>query len=191
MPICARQERRGPAERCIATVRRLVPFLATWTVVSLLVGLPALAAGMPAFEWAIEGHSDSVEVTVTFEPVPSGFAWPALEASGLLDRLVGVVQSDEVDPDGRPVPGANAITFDLQRIETGVYGATINTGPGEWAVVAWPLETESQSFPGVPTTEYITVGSSPRSSAIPWILVVGVGIVAVWWLSWSRRAVDA
>lgn len=173
-----------------AIVRRLLSFLATWTAVCLFACFPALAAGMPEFEWAIEGHSDSVEVTVTFEPVPSGFAWASLEASGLLDQLVGVVQSEEVDPDGRPVPGADAMTFDLQRIETGVYGATIDTGPGEWAVVAWPLETESQSFPGVPETEFIAVGSNPRSSAMPWILAVGVGIVAVWWLSRSRRAVD-
>lgn len=173
-------------------MRRLLALSATGTVILLLASLPALAA-MPAFEWVVGAQVDAIEVTITFEPVPSGFAWPSLEESGALGELVGAVPSDEVDQAGRPIPGADPILFDLERIETGIYGATAETGPGKWAVVVWPMTGEFPvPQPGIPETTFVTVTTSPSSPVLPWaLLVVGSGVVGAVWLSRRRQTVDA
>lgn len=174
--------------------RRVAALLGIGTVTWLLGIIPAVAA-MPGFEWNVDARDDSIEVTVTFEPVPFGFAWHSLESSGALGELVGVVRPDEVGQAGRPISGADPILLDLQRISTGVYGATANAASGEWAVVVWPLVGEfPRPQPGVPDTELVTVGRTSDFSAGAWVpLVAGAAVIAVvgaLWLRRFRQAVD-
>lgn len=128
-------ERRAPS------FRRRAQRLVLAASVGLLLELPQVVLAMtPAFSVDVDATTRALAVTVRFDSVPSGFAWGQLEASGVLDELVGVLPSSDVDEHGRPLKNADAILIHLARVSAGVYrGETALPHGGMWAVVAWPL----------------------------------------------------
>lgn len=143
---------------------------------------------MPAYEQVIETSSDTIEITVIFEPVPPGFAWGSLEASGALGELIGVLPADGVDEDGRPFDTTAVVLADLRIVEEGSYSAEVVVGPGEWAVVPWPLVpnyTQAMAHPGTPWTEFVSVGLD--SAWLPVAAVAaGAAVVGLVWLGRRR-----
>ncbi len=176
--------------------RRLAVCLAVVGLGVVLIGPPAWAA-MPAFEWEVEARTDSIGITVTFEPVSVGFAWRNLEGSGSLGELVGVLPASAVDQQGRPTDTSDLVLADLQRVEIGIYAADVAVGQGEWAVVAWPMvpDYEPDRHPETPLTDFVTVGPETDRFSTAWLPVLaGVvlfGIGGAIWFSRRRQRVDA
>lgn len=162
---------------------RRVAWATVVTVGLLLVSAGSASAATPGFDFVVRVDGSTVHVTVSFEPVPSGFAWPQMETSGVLDGLVGVLPADEVDGEGRPLPDASPRLLTLQRVEEGVYADSVMLPKGRWVVVAWPLVPNSdlESFVGLAGTEYVTVGGQPAwvwlgAGAVAAILVAGFSL---------------
>lgn len=151
-------------------VASLLLLIAGFTVASLL----SVSAASPAFEFDIDVTGSRVQVTVDFEPVPVGFAWGSFEASGFLDRLVGLFPADVVDDRGRPVTDTEAIPVSLERREEGIYQGSVLVPEGRWAVVAWPSvpDFDPQASPGAARTAFVEVGGPPA-----WVWL-GVGAFA-------------
>jgi hypothetical protein len=123
-----------------------VAFRRTATCALLIAGLTLLpvtpiAAVTPGFELAADVDGSTIHVTLTFEPVPNGFAWGSLEASGVLEELAGLVPVDLVD-DGRTRAPAEPVLIPLLRSGERIYTGTAKVPAGRWAVVAWPLEPD-------------------------------------------------
>ena len=153
---------------------RRVAWATVVTAGLLLVSAGSASAATPGFDFGVRVDGSTIHVTVSFEPVPSGLAWPQMEASGVLDELVGVLPADRVDSEGRPLPDASPRLLTLHRVEEGVYADSVMLSEGRWAVVAWPLvpNSELDSFVGPAGTEYVTVGGPPA-----WVWL-GAGAVA-------------
>lgn len=147
-------------------MKRIAAIVAGAAVVVVAVDASMVAsAATPGFEMGVETDVETLVVTVTFEPVPSGFAWGTMEASGVLDRLVGVLPADQLDEGGRPVGGSVPQLVRLERVSEGVYeGQTVVPHDGEWSVVAWPLSPDL------------------NPQATPVVVVVGAGTPAIVWL---------
>ncbi|HEX9643660.1 MAG TPA: hypothetical protein VGC11_06655 [Acidimicrobiia bacterium] len=153
--------------------RRATLTLLTSAGLMVITVAPASAA-TPAFGFDIRVDGPSVRVVVDFEPVPDGFAWSQLEASGVLDELVGLVPRDQVDDRGCPLAEADPVLLSLERIEEGVYADSVTLPDGRWAVVAWPLVSgfDPDANPGAARTEVVAVR---RQSVWVWL---GVGAIA-------------
>lgn len=138
-----------------------------WTIIFaaglIFVLVGSASAATPAFEFDIRVDGSTVQVTVDFEPVPIGFAWSQLEASGVPDELVGVYPADQVDDRGRPFPDVVPQLLSLKRVEEGVYTDSLTLTDGRWAVVAWPLfpDFDPDTSVGAARTEFVTVGGPP------------------------------
>lgn len=170
--------------RLISVAHRVGAFVLT-AAAGLMLATPALAM-TPSFDLDVARvGASNLAITVAFEPTPQGFNWAALEASGVLDHLVGVVSADEVDAEGRPIDASAVRLVSLQPVRVGVYGAVVAVEPGRTAVVPWPLVAQFWTS-GTPATKYVTVGGT-----LPWAVIaaalIGLTSLFVWWRRWSRR----
>lgn len=147
-----------------------------------LLPMPPISAAVPAFEIDTEVDGPTIHVTVTFQPVPTGFAWASLEASGVLERLVGLVPAVQIGEDDRPKPDSELVLIPLNRRKEGVYKGAAEVQEGRWAVVAWPVEPGfgSETNPGSPATQLVSVGGPP---AWVWLALGGAGAAVIAGLS--------
>jgi hypothetical protein len=147
------------------------------------LSLASALAATPAFDFEVGVHGLTIRVVVDFEPVPVGFAWPQLEASGVPEELVGLFPADRVDDRGRPLVDAEPILLSLDRTDVGVYEDSVTLPEGRWAVVAWPLlpDFDPEANPGAARTEFVTIGGPPAwvwlgMGAIVGIVVAGLSV---------------
>ncbi len=155
---------------------------------ALLAASPALAA-VPSFTMEIAPDPSGIEVTVTFEPVPTGFNWASMEESGIFEALVGVLPADKIDDRGRPVPDAAPEVVELTRVSEGVYRGSIALADGRWAVFPYPLSAEFDpaANPGAASTKLVTVGA-PLTATTLSVLTIGLVAVGVLAMIWRRAA---
>lgn len=149
----------------------------------LLWTVPADAA-TPAFDLELDSEGSSVEVTVRFQQTISSV--DEFEASGVLDRLIGGLPADQVDEEGRPLPGSDPLLVSLDPVESGVtYQGSIRVDDGEWAFFPWPgtPSFDPDENPGAPATEFVTVEGG---SQLVWLSVGAVAAIAVALGSWFR-----
>lgn len=162
--------------------RRLVQAQRTLriVVVALLTffWVPSATAATPAFGLELDSDGSSVDVTVTLlQSIPSSIE--QFEESGVLDRLIGAVPADEVDENGRPLPGSDPVLVSLEPVESGVtYRGSITVDDGEWAFFPWPgtPSFDPDTNPGAPATEFVTVEGS---SQMVWLAVAAVATIAL------------
>jgi hypothetical protein len=172
------------SDRRIGHVQRTLRIV----VVALLtfIWAPSATAATPAFGLELDVDGSSVEVTVTLlQSIPSAIG--QFEGSGVLDRLIGAVPADEVDENGRPLPGSDPVLVSLEPVESGVtYRGSITVDAGEWAFFPWPDTPgfDPEANRGAPDTEFVMVGGS---SPLGWIAIGAVAAIALSSLALVRR----
>jgi len=154
----------------------------------MLFASPAQGA-VPSFTIEVDPGPAGIEVTVMFEPVPSGFNWASMEGSGVFEILVGVLPADKVDDRGRPVPDAAPEVVELTRVSEGVYRGSIELEAGRWAVFPYPLtaDFDPARHPGAASTQVVTVGA-PFSATTLSVLSIGLVALGVLALIWRRTS---
>lgn len=141
--------------------RRLLG-VAGLALLMLIWPVPANAA-TPAFDLELDSKGTSVEVTVRFQQTISSV--DEFEASGVLDRLIGGLPADQVDEEGRPLPGSDPLLVALDPVESGVTRHS----------------DHPEDNPGAPATGYVTVEGG---SQLVWLAVGAVAAIAAavaWW----------
>lgn len=145
-----------------------------WIVVFILTSMGRAQAAVPEFELDAVAGAETLVITVTFvQEFPEGFRGP-FEGSGVLDTLVGVLPSDEVNAEGRPLPDTNPQLVALHPVGGQVYrGEVPIEREEEWAVIPFP--SEPGFVPGTVST--LMIGGSASVPLAYWV-VFGVAALA-------------